>query len=62
MSGDRNRKYGLIDGSMVHQRALSLPEDFSKRSEVNDHKPLSASEGCSYLRSEAALGKSKPYL
>lgn len=33
---NRNRKYGLIDGSVLHQRALSPLEGFSERSEMTE--------------------------
>lgn len=56
---NRNRKRGLIDGSVLHQRALSPLEGFSERSETRD-RCHSAQVRHSSLSLEAGLGRSRP--
>lgn len=42
-----NRKYILIDGSLLYQTTLNLYEDFSKGSpKTNVTDPLTTSKGC----------------
>ena len=49
MSEDTNRKCVRVDGNVLHQKALSPYEDFSKRSRyMSDIKPFPASQGWSH--------------